>query len=226
MQTRRETPSPQVTAVEAPCTFSYTHKVVKEQCRAPAGMVEQILATETIHPWVCVQQGADKWRACLDVSVGTNRRAFSAPFGLPSVWDVRKVASSYLRQRNLLPFCDKSQIGDGQCQPLCNDAVTGYDGGDCINLGNASEMSRRRVFCKAHAGDGTCDGECNYAPFSYDSGDCCDETIVKTFKTCVDPSSKLLRWYTYDDFKAAVFQEGLQSNSRYIQFTAYRLMNR
>ena len=51
--------------------------------------------------------------------------------------------------------------------------------------------------------------ECNYAPFSYDSGDCCDETIVKTFKTCADPSSKLLRWYTIYHFKAAVFQEGL-----------------
>ena len=123
--------------------------------------------------------------------------------------DVRKVASSYLRQRNLLPFCSKSQIGDGQCQLTCNNSVTGYDGGDCINLGNASEMSRRRVFCKTRAGDGTCDGECNYAPFSYDDGDCCNETIVRPFKTCVDPSSKLLRWYTYSDFRTAVFQEGL-----------------
>ena len=41
----------------------------------PPGMVEEILATETIHPWVCVQQGADKWRACLDVSVTEEARS-------------------------------------------------------------------------------------------------------------------------------------------------------
>ena len=44
---------------------------------------------DAITPYPMVQQGADKWRACHDYSVGTNRRAPSAPFSLPTVWDVR-----------------------------------------------------------------------------------------------------------------------------------------
>ena len=45
----------------------------------PEHLIGEILETETIHQSVYVQQGADKWRAYLAVSVGTNRRAFSAP---------------------------------------------------------------------------------------------------------------------------------------------------
>ena len=57
----------------------------------PDDQLERVLRDSAIHPWVCVQQGAEKWRACLDVSVGTNRVAPSAPFALPTVWDVRRV---------------------------------------------------------------------------------------------------------------------------------------
>ena len=44
----------------------------------------------TVHPWTVVFQ-KDKWRACQDYSSGTNLEADSAPFRLPSVFDVRKV---------------------------------------------------------------------------------------------------------------------------------------
>ena len=54
----------------------------------PDEHMERVLSESTVHPWTMAQQGA-KWRACHDYSVGTNRRAASAPFALPTVWDVR-----------------------------------------------------------------------------------------------------------------------------------------
>ena len=54
----------------------------------PDDQLERVLRESTVHPWTMAQQGA-KWRACHDYSVGTNRRAASAPFALPTVWDVR-----------------------------------------------------------------------------------------------------------------------------------------
>ena len=54
----------------------------------PDDQLERVLRESTVHPWTMAQQGA-KWRACHDYSVGTNRRAASAPFSLPTVWDVR-----------------------------------------------------------------------------------------------------------------------------------------
>ena len=43
-----------------------------------------------VHPWVVARQGS-KWRLCHDYSVGTNQIVPTAPFSLPSVWDVRAV---------------------------------------------------------------------------------------------------------------------------------------
>eukprot|EP00966_Prymnesium_polylepis_P134668 3112371-Prymnesium_polylepis.1 len=44
----------------------------------PSGQLDRVLRESTVHPWTVVQQGADKWRACHDYSVGTNRRVASA----------------------------------------------------------------------------------------------------------------------------------------------------
>ena len=44
----------------------------------------------TVHPWTVVHQ-RDKWRACQDYSKGTNVEADTAPFRLPTVFDVRRV---------------------------------------------------------------------------------------------------------------------------------------
>ena len=46
-----------------------------------------MLASDVVHPWVMVQKG-EKWRACFGAHEGTNRVAYSAPFALPTVWDV------------------------------------------------------------------------------------------------------------------------------------------
>ena len=44
-----------------------------------------------VHPWLVVQQGSDKWRACQDYKHGTNVFNDSLPFNLPSVWSARRV---------------------------------------------------------------------------------------------------------------------------------------
>jgi hypothetical protein len=72
-------------------------KIIQEADRAiAAGAMEyvpehrmaEVAACSTIHPWTIVDQGGGKWRLCHDYSVGTNRVVPTAPFALPSVWDV------------------------------------------------------------------------------------------------------------------------------------------
>ena len=52
--------------------------------------VELLSSSATVHPWTVVHQ-RDKWRACQDYSKGTNVEADTAPFRLPTVFDVRHV---------------------------------------------------------------------------------------------------------------------------------------
>lgn len=73
------------------CTECDRALVVGHLERVPAHLVEHALANGTVHPWTVVRQSEDKWRACQDYSVGTNRRVVTSPFSLPSVWDVRRV---------------------------------------------------------------------------------------------------------------------------------------
>ena len=70
----------------------------------PDEMVSEVNEKHIVHPWLMVWQG--KWRLCQDYSDGTNRAAFSAPFGLPSSWDARKVMKpgSYLSKYDLRDF--------------------------------------------------------------------------------------------------------------------------
>ena len=56
----------------------------------PPDEVEEALRIGAVHPWTMTEQGS-KWRACQDYSGITNRAAVSAPFGLPTPWDVKKV---------------------------------------------------------------------------------------------------------------------------------------
>ena len=55
-----------------------------------AEAAELLSGNATVHPWTVVQQ-KDKWRACQDYSKGTNLEADTAPFRLPTVFDVRHV---------------------------------------------------------------------------------------------------------------------------------------
>lgn len=54
----------------------------------PADQIAEVRQMSVVHPWTVVDQGGGKWRLCHDYSVGTNRQASTAPFALPSVWDV------------------------------------------------------------------------------------------------------------------------------------------
>ena len=69
----------------------------------PDDEVEQVLREQVVHPILLVAQGKGKFRACHDYSRGTNRKARSAPFALPSVWDARGVVkpSSYFVKYDL-----------------------------------------------------------------------------------------------------------------------------
>ena len=57
----------------------------------PPAQVESVLDQSIVHPWTIVDQGGDKWRLCHDYSVGTNLHVATAPFVLPSPFDVRRV---------------------------------------------------------------------------------------------------------------------------------------
>ena len=57
----------------------------------PEDEVDELLSDCIIHPWLVVQQGSDKWRACQDYKHGTNLFNDALPFNLPSVWSVRRV---------------------------------------------------------------------------------------------------------------------------------------
>ena len=54
----------------------------------PEEEAEWSLEHGTVHPWTVVHQSEEKWRACQDYSVGTNRRSITAPFALPRAQDV------------------------------------------------------------------------------------------------------------------------------------------
>ena len=56
----------------------------------PDDEVAWVAATSVVHPWVVVPQAGGKWRLCHDYSVGTNKHVRSAPFTLPTPWDVRR----------------------------------------------------------------------------------------------------------------------------------------
>jgi hypothetical protein len=56
----------------------------------PDEHMERVLGESTVHPWTMAQQGA-KWRACHDYSVGTNRRAASAPVEATIGWKGRQI---------------------------------------------------------------------------------------------------------------------------------------
>ena len=56
----------------------------------PSEEADAVRQGTCVHPWTMAFNG-EKWRACQDYSVGTNRLAASSPFGLPTPWDVRRM---------------------------------------------------------------------------------------------------------------------------------------
>ena len=58
----------------------------------PVEEVTAAMEANVVHPWLVVDQGGGKFRACHDYKRGTNVYATSAPFGLPTPFDVRQLA--------------------------------------------------------------------------------------------------------------------------------------
>ena len=105
----------------------------------PDDQVRDVLRDCVIHPWLIVQQGP-KWRACHDYSVGTNRSANTAPFNLPTTWDVRRLVKPTSR------FCK-------------------YDLRDGFWAVPVEKASRRRL-CMRHPGTGRL-MQCARLPFGF-----------------------------------------------------------
>jgi hypothetical protein len=80
----------------------------------PEHRVAEVLASSTVHPWTIVDQGGGKWRLCHDYSVGTNKQVPTAPFSLPSVWDVgpRVRPGSYFAKYDIRDGFWHMPIGD------------------------------------------------------------------------------------------------------------------
>lgn len=95
--------------------------------------------------------------------------------------EVLEVKNSTLRHRLILANCDISKIGDESCDPECNHALTGHDGGDCRHVRHSSFSKKKQ--------NGVCDMDCNYERYNFDGGDCCNPEITDVTKTCFDPES-------------------------------------
>ena len=66
------------------------HLIVGSLEYVPDDEVAWTAANCVVHPWVVVRQG-EKWRLCHDYSVGINQFVPTAPFRLPTPWDVRSI---------------------------------------------------------------------------------------------------------------------------------------
>jgi hypothetical protein len=99
----------------------------------PDEHMERVLGESTVHPWTMAQQGA-KWRACHDYSVGTNRRAASAPFALPTVWDVRPLLkpSSRFAKYDLRDGFYLVPVHPDSRHRLCGDAASRHGAADVV----------------------------------------------------------------------------------------------
>ncbi|XP_076126259.1 pregnancy-associated plasma protein A, pappalysin 1b [Alosa pseudoharengus] len=113
---------------------------------------------------------------------------------------VVNVRNSSLRGRLVLANCDLSKVGDEACDPECNHALTGFDGGDCRT---------HRTDCPEHKqGDGVCDPECNSENFYYDYDDCCNPNVTDVTKTCFNPASPLRAYMDVKELKEALNLDG------------------
>eukprot|EP00062_Callorhinchus_milii_P017363 gi/632969685/ref/XP_007901215.1/ PREDICTED: pappalysin-2-like [Callorhinchus milii] len=93
---------------------------------------------------------------------------------------ITEVLNTTIRNRVILVNCEKSKIGNDNCESECDHPLTGYDGGDCRFQGRCYVWKR---------GDGICNMECNNVLDDFDDGDCCDPSVTDVRKACFDPDS-------------------------------------
>jgi hypothetical protein len=84
-------------------------------------------------------------------------------------------------------FCRTAWIGDGTCDPGCNNEVCEYDQGDCDSASNATMAEGCSPRCPVNwLADGQCDHPCNNEACQYDRGDC-DSTSIGTMAGYCSP---------------------------------------
>ena len=70
--------------------FELSQQITRSIEITEADEIDLALEVGAVHPWTMAQQG-EKWRACQDYSAATNRSARSAPFCLPTPWDIENL---------------------------------------------------------------------------------------------------------------------------------------
>ncbi|XP_043941906.1 pappalysin-2 [Protopterus annectens] len=112
---------------------------------------------------------------------------------------VHEVHNSSLRRHIILVNCEKNKIGNGRCEPECDHALTGYDGGDCRKpVGCYTCRHKNRV----------CNMECNNMKCDFDEGDCCDPKYTDVRKTCFDPDSPYRAYMSVKEMKEELHLTG------------------
>jgi hypothetical protein len=113
------------------------------------------------------------------------------------------VNSSFYLSRRVLPFCDFSLVGNGECDSFCNASITNYDGGDCVPVSPYINEE-----CSGGTG-AMCVEACNIAAYNWSSGACCDVSIVSNpERHCRDPTSPLRAYVSFDEIKLASTEGG------------------
>ncbi|XP_075435550.1 pappalysin-1 [Ascaphus truei] len=123
-----------------------------------------------------------------------------SPYNITWELDLLEVNNSFLRHRLILANCDITKIGDFNCDPECNHALTGLDGGDCRRT-SYSLFSRKKH-------NGVCDMECNNESYQFDGGDCCNPDVTDVSKTCFDPESDLRAYVDVNEMKNKLMLDG------------------
>ncbi|KAJ6654666.1 hypothetical protein lerEdw1_006688 [Lerista edwardsae] len=133
--------------------------------------VVNIYDDDGLHPTVTQEQ------------ISHQHQALTKAFGRYNItWQlsIHKVYNSSLRYRVVLVNCEPGKIGNEYCDPECEHSLTGYDGGDCRQLGRCYPSQRQ---------DDVCNMECNNMLNNFDDGDCCNPRVTNVRKTCFDPDS-------------------------------------
>lgn len=115
--------------------------------------------------------------------ISHQHQALTKAFGHYNItWQlsIHKVYNSSLRYRVVLVNCEPGKIGNEYCDPECEHSLTGFDGGDCRQLGRCYPSQRQ---------DDVCNMECNNMLNNFDDGDCCNPRVTNVRKTCFDPDS-------------------------------------
>lgn len=81
-----------------------------------------------------------------------------------------------------VPGCNSFNLGNGQCDPACNNTLCRFDLGDC-NVEYCAINKANHVCFTSFLGDGRCQPVCNVPECKFDLGDCPKPPPVCTFSS-------------------------------------------